>query len=296
MPSLKDLKNRIASVKATQKITKAMKMVAAAKLRRAQEAAEAARPYSQRMSAVLANIAQAVGSDDGAPRLMTGTGKDDVHLLVVCTAERGLCGGFNSQIARFARDHARRLLSQGKTVKIYCVGKKGYDSLRREFNSLIVGRTDLREVKKIGFENADQIARTVMSMFDRQEFDVCTLFYSEFKSVISQIPTALQLIPAAVDTTVANTATASGATAVYEYEPDAGSILSDLIPRNIAVQIFRALLENVAGEMGAKMSAMDNATRNAGEMINKLTLNYNRQRQAQITKELIEIISGAEAL
>ncbi|MBN9029323.1 F0F1 ATP synthase subunit gamma [Rhizobium sp. YJ-22] len=296
MPSLKDLKNRIASVKATQKITKAMKMVAAAKLRRAQEAAEAARPYSQRMSAVLANIAQAVGSDDGAPRLMTGTGKDDVHLLVVCTAERGLCGGFNSQIARFARDHARRLLSQGKTVKIYCVGKKGYDSLRREFNSLIVGRTDLREVKKIGFENADQIARTVMSMFDRQEFDVCTLFYSEFKSVISQIPTALQLIPAAVDTTVANTATASGATAVYEYEPDAGSILSDLIPRNITVQIFRALLENVAGEMGAKMSAMDNATRNAGEMINKLTLNYNRQRQAQITKELIEIISGAEAL
>ncbi len=296
MPSLKDLKNRIASVKATQKITKAMKMVAAAKLRRAQEAAEAARPYSQRMSAVLANIAQAVGSDDGAPRLMTGTGKDDVHLLVVCTAERGLCGGFNSQIARFARDHARRLLSQGKTVKIYCVGKKGYDSLRREFNSLIVGRTDLREVKKIGFENADQIARTVMSMFDRQEFDVCTLFYSEFKSVISQIPTALQLIPAAVDTTVANTATASGATAVYEYEPDAGSILSDLIPRNITVQIFRALLENVAGEMGAKMSAMDNATRNAGEMINKLTLNYNRQRQTQITKELIEIISGAEAL
>ena len=296
MPSLKDLKNRIASVKATQKITKAMKMVAAAKLRRAQEAAEAARPYSQRMSAVLANIAQAVGSDDAAPRLMTGTGKDDVHLLVVCTAERGLCGGFNSQIARFARDHARRLLSQGKTVKIYCVGKKGYDSLRREFASLIVGRTDLREVKKIGFENADQVARTVMSMFDKGEFDVCTLFYSEFKSVISQIPTALQLIPAAVDTTVANTATASGATAVYEYEPDAGSILSDLIPRNITVQIFRALLENVAGEMGAKMSAMDNATRNAGEMINKLTLNYNRQRQAQITKELIEIISGAEAL
>ena len=296
MPSLKDLKNRIASVKATQKITKAMKMVAAAKLRRAQEAAEAARPYSQRMSAVLANIAQAVGADDSAPRLMTGTGKSDVHLLVVCTAERGLCGGFNSQIARFARDHARQLLSQGKTVKIHCVGKKGYDILRREFASLIVGRTDLREVKKIGFENADQIARTVMSMFDKGEFDVCTLFYSEFKSVISQVPTALQLIPAAVDTTVAAKATANGATAVYEYEPDAGAILSDLIPRNITVQIFRALLENVAGEMGAKMSAMDNATRNAGEMINKLTLSYNRQRQAQITKELIEIISGAEAL
>ncbi|PWE55095.1 F0F1 ATP synthase subunit gamma [Metarhizobium album] len=296
MPSLKDLKNRIASVKATQKITKAMKMVAAAKLRRAQEAAEAARPYSQRMSAVLANIAQAVGGDDSVPRLMTGTGKDDVHLLVVCTAERGLCGGFNSQIARFARDHARRLLAQGKTVKIYCVGKKGYDSLRREFASLIVGRTDLRDVKRVAFENADQIARTIMSMFDKGEFDVCTLFYSEFKSVISQVPTALQLIPAAADVSVANTATAAGATAVYEYEPDAGAILDDLIPRNISVQVFRALLENVAGEMGAKMSAMDSATRNAGEMINKLTLNYNRQRQAQITKELIEIISGAEAL
>ncbi|MFA7414445.1 MAG: F0F1 ATP synthase subunit gamma [Rhizobium sp.] len=292
MPSLKDLKNRIASVKATQKITKAMKMVAAAKLRRAQEAAEAARPYSQRMGAVLANIAQAVGSDDSAPRLMTGTGRDDVHLLIVCTAERGLCGGFNSQIARFARDHARKLLAAGKTVKIFCVGKKGYDSLRREFGANIVERTDLREVKRVAFENADVIGRKVISMFDKGEFDVATLFYSEFKSVISQVPTAQQLIPAAAPEAVATT----GATAVYEYEPDAGAILSDLIPRNISVQIFRALLENVAGEMGAKMSAMDNATRNAGEMINKLTLSYNRQRQAQITKELIEIISGAEAL
>ncbi len=292
MPSLKDLKNRIASVKATQKITKAMKMVAAAKLRRAQEAAEAARPYSQRMGAVLANIAQAVGSDDSAPRLMTGTGKDDVHLLIVCTAERGLCGGFNSQIARFARDHARKLLAAGKTVKIFCVGKKGYDSLRREFAANIVERTDLREVKRVAFENADSIGRKVISMFDKGEFDVATLFYSEFKSVISQVPTAQQLIPAAAPEAVATT----GATAVYEYEPDAGAILEDLIPRNISVQIFRALLENVAGEMGAKMSAMDNATRNAGEMINKLTLSYNRQRQAQITKELIEIISGAEAL
>ncbi|MDI6837033.1 MAG: F0F1 ATP synthase subunit gamma [Rhizobiaceae bacterium] len=292
MPSLKDLKNRIASVKATQKITKAMKMVAAAKLRRAQEAAEAARPYSQRMGAVLANIAQAVGSDDSAPRLMTGTGKDDVHLLIVCTAERGLCGGFNSQIARFARDHARRLLAAGKTVKIFCVGKKGYDSLRREFAASIVERTDLREVKRISFENADTIGRKVISMFDKGEFDVATLFYSEFKSVISQVPTAQQLIPAAVPEAAAST----GASAVYEYEPDAGAILTDLIPRNISVQVFRALLENVAGEMGAKMSAMDNATRNAGEMINKLTLSYNRQRQAQITKELIEIISGAEAL
>jgi F-type H+-transporting ATPase subunit gamma len=289
MPSLKDLKNRIASVKATQKITKAMKMVAAAKLRRAQEAAEAARPYSQRMSAVLANISQA-GSTD-APVLMTGTGKDQVHLLVVCTAERGLCGGFNSQIARFARDHARKLLAEGKTVKIYCVGKKGFDILRREYASLIIDRTDLREVKKIGFENADQIGKKVINLFNAGEFDVCTLFYSRFQSVISQIPTAKQLIPASVETE--ETVESSAA---YEYEPDAGAILEELIPRNISVQIFRALLENVAGEMGAKMSAMDNATRNAGEMINKLTLSYNRQRQAQITKELIEIISGAEAL
>ena len=292
MPSLKDLKNRIASVKATQKITKAMKMVAAAKLRRAQEAAEAARPYSQRMGVVLANIAQAVGSDDSAPRLMTGSGKDDVHLLVVCTAERGLCGGFNSSIARFARDHARKLLAQGKTVKFFCVGKKGYDSLRREFADMIVERVDLREVKRVGFTDADAIGRKVIGMFERGEFDVCTLFYSEFKSVISQIPTAQQIIPAAP----AEVAAQGGAAALYEYEPDAAGILEDLIPRNISVQIFRALLENVAGEMGAKMSAMDNATRNAGEMINKLTLSYNRQRQAQITKELIEIISGAEAL
>ena len=291
MPSLKDLKNRIASVKATQKITKAMKMVAAAKLRRAQEAAEAARPYSQRMSAVLSNIAQAVGSDDSAPRLMTGNGRDETHLLVVCTAERGLCGGFNSQIARFARDHVRKLLAEGKTVKIICVGKKGFDILRREFASLIIDRVDLREVKKIGFENADQIGKKIIGLFEKDEFDVCTLFYSEFKSVISQVPTTLQLIPAAAPAeAVADTG------AIYEYEPDAGEILSDLIPRNISVQVFRALLENVAGEMGAKMSAMDNATRNAGEMINKLTLSYNRQRQAQITKELIEIISGAEAL
>ncbi|HUH49801.1 MAG TPA: F0F1 ATP synthase subunit gamma [Mycoplana sp.] len=291
MPSLKDLKNRIASVKATQKITKAMKMVAAAKLRRAQEAAEAARPYSQRMSAVLANIAQAVGQDDAAPRLMTGTGKDDVHLLVVCTAERGLCGGFNSQIARLARDHTRKLLANGKTVKIICVGKKGFDILRREYASLIIDRVDLREVKKIGFANADEIGRKVTGLFEKGEFDVCTLFYSEFKSVISQIPTAQQLIPAAVGDVADET---DGA--IYDYEPDATAILGDLIPRNISVQIFRALLENVAGEMGAKMSAMDNATRNAGEMIDKLTLSYNRQRQAQITKELIEIISGAEAL
>ncbi|MCQ2003007.1 F0F1 ATP synthase subunit gamma [Rhizobium sp. NRK18] len=294
MPSLKDLKNRIASVKATQKITKAMQMVAAAKLRRAQEAAEAARPYSQRMGKVLANIAQAVGSDDSVPRLMTGTGKDDVHLLVVCTAERGLCGGFNAQISKAAREHARKLIAAGKTVKIFTVGKKGYEALRREFADKIVERTELRDVKKVSFENADAIAKKIIAMFDKGEFDVCTLFYSEFKSVILQVPTALQLIPASAGPVTTEASEASSA--VYEYEPDAASILSDLIPRNISVQVFRALLENVAGEMGAKMSAMDNATRNAGDMINKLTMSYNRQRQAQITKELIEIISGAEAL
>ncbi len=292
MASLKDLRNRIASVKATQKITKAMQMVAAAKLRRAQEAAEAARPYSQRMSAVLANITQAIGNDGDAPALMTGTGKDDVHLLVVCTAERGLCGGFNSQISRLAREHIRRLRANGKTVKIITVGKKGYDILRRDFSALIVDRIELREVKTIGFANADAIAKKVIAQFNEGEFDVCTLIYSEFKSVISQVPTALQIIPAAAPAAEAEAA----ASAIYEYEPEPGEILGDLIPRNISVQIFRALLENAAGEMGAKMSAMDNATRNAGDMINRLTITYNRQRQAQITKELIEIISGAEAL
>lgn len=295
MPSLKDLRNRIASVKATQKITKAMQMVAAAKLRRAQEAAEAARPYSERMGAVLANITQAVGGGGDAPALMTGTGRDDVHLLVVCTAERGLCGGFNSQIARLARDHIRRLLADGKQVKIICVGKKGFDILRRDYASMILERVDLREVKTLGFVNADAIARKVIHLFNEGGFDICTLFYSQFKSVISQIPTAQQIIPAAAP--AANGANAgNGGGAVYEYEPEPGEILSDLIPRNIAVQIFRALLENAAGEMGAKMSAMDNATRNAGDMINRLSITYNRQRQAQITKELIEIISGAEAL
>ncbi|RWO51005.1 F0F1 ATP synthase subunit gamma [Mesorhizobium sp.] len=294
MPSLKDLRNRIASVKATQKITKAMQMVAAAKLRRAQEAAEAARPYSERMGAVLANITQAIGGGGEAPALMTGTGKDDVHLLVVCTAERGLCGGFNSQIARLARDHIRKLLADGKQVKIICVGKKGFDILRRDYAALILERVDLREVKTLGFVNADAIAKKVIQLFNEGGFDICTLFYSQFKSVISQVPTTQQIIPAGVSSAAAEAT--DGGNAVYEYEPEPGEILSDLIPRNISVQVFRALLENAAGEMGAKMSAMDNATRNAGDMINKLSITYNRQRQAQITKELIEIISGAEAL
>ena len=293
MPSLKDLRNRIASVKATQKITKAMQMVAAAKLRRAQDAVEAARPYSQRMGAVLGNIADAVADGDDTPRLMTGTGSDQTHLLVVCTAERGLCGGFKSQSARLARERIGELQGQGKDVKILCVGKKGYDILRRQYSELIIDRVDLREVKRIGFDNADAIAKQVIGLFDEGGFDICTLFYSEFKSVITQVPTAQQIIPAGADESEAEE---TGTDAVYEYEPDAAAILDDLIPRNIAVQIFRALLENGASEQGARMSAMDSATRNAGEMIDKLTLNYNRQRQAQITKELIEIISGAEAL
>ena len=294
MPSLKDLRNRINSVKATRKITKAMQMVAAAKLRRAQEAAEASRPYAERMDAVLANLAKGVANPEGASPLLVGTGKDETHLLVVCTAERGLCGGFNSQIARLAREQVRKLQAAGKTVKIMTVGKKGNDILRREYSSLIIERIELRDVKQIGFVNADAIAKKVIGLFEDGQFDVCTLIYSEFKSVISQVPTALQLIPAAAP--VAEAEAGNGSEAIYEYEPEPGAILSDLIPRNISVQIFRALLENAAGEMGAKMSAMDNATRNAGDMINKLSITYNRQRQAQITKELIEIISGAEAL
>jgi F-type H+-transporting ATPase subunit gamma len=244
------------------------------------------------MAAVMSNIAEAVGSGDDAPRLMTGTGKDDVHLLVVCTAERGLCGGFNSQIARYARDHVRRLLADGKTVKILCVGKKGYDILRREYSSMIIDRVDFREVKKMSFAQAETVAEKVIGLFEQGEFDVCTLFYSEFKSVISQVPVGQQLIPASSSAADGE----ANASAIYDYEPSAEEILEDLLPRSIKVQIFRALLENVAGEMGAKMSAMDNATRNAGEMIDKLSMSYNRQRQAQITKELIEIISGAEAL
>jgi len=291
MPSLKDLRNRISSVKATQKITKAMQMVAAAKLRRAQEAAEAARPYSQRMGVVLANLAASVDGEE-APPLMAGAGKDETHLLICCTAERGLCGGFNSSIAKKTREDVRRLQNEGKQVKILCVGKKGFDILKREFASLIIDRIDLREVKNVGFADADAIGKKVIKLFEDGEFDVATLYYSEFKSVISQVPTGQQIIPASSQ----EEASAEGTDAIYDYEPDAGAILADLVPRNISVQIFRALLENGASEQGARMTAMDNATRNAGEMIDKLTLDYNRQRQAQITKELIEIISGAEAL
>ena len=290
MPSLKDLRNRIASVKATQKITKAMQMVAAAKLRRAQTAAEAARPYAERMAVVLGNLASGITVGPETPRLLAGTGSDRVHLLIVCTAERGLCGAFNSSIARLARDHATRLMAEGKTVKIICVGKKGYDILRRQFSEQIIELIDLRSVRQLGFEQGDMIAQKVLARFEAGEFDVATLFYSRFRSVIAQIPTAQQIIPAQIE------ASTGSSDAVYDYEPEEGEILTTLLPRNLTVQIFRALLENAASEQGARMSAMDNATRNAGEMIKKQTMTYNRSRQAMITKELIEIISGAEAL
>ncbi|TDK34512.1 F0F1 ATP synthase subunit gamma [Rhizobium deserti] len=293
MPSLKDLKNRIASVKATQKITKAMKMVAAAKLRRAQEAAEAARPYAERMTQVLASLTAANAGNAEAPLLLSGTGKDQVHLLIVATGERGLAGGFNSSIIRLARDHALKLLAQGKTVKILTVGRKGNDILRRTFKENIVDYVTFREVKQLGFVQADEVAQKVLALFNAGEFDIATLFFARFQSVISQVATAQQIIPAKFETAEAATTASS---ALYEYEPSEQEILEDLLPKNIAVQIFRALLENNASFYGAQMSAMDNATRNAGDMINKLTLSYNRQRQAQITKELIEIISGAEAL
>lgn len=290
MASLKDLRNRIASVKATQKITKAMQMVAASKLRRAQAAAEAARPFAERMDRVLGNIAAGMAGRAGAPRLLAGTGKNEVHLLIVATGERGLAGAFNSAIVRLAREHAARLLAEGKEVKIFTVGRKGHEQLRRQYERQIVDRVELRGVRTIGFEHAEDIAGKVLAMFDKGEFDVATLFYSRFRSVISQIPTAQQVIPAKPPEG------AAASTASYEYEPEEEEILADLLPRYVAVQVFRALLENAASFYGAQMSAMDNATRNAGEMIRKQTLTYNRTRQAMITKELIEIISGAEAL
>jgi F-type H+-transporting ATPase subunit gamma len=293
MPNLKDLRNRIAATKATQKITKAMQMVAASKLRRAQAAAMAARPYAENMDKVLGNIAAAVAGMATAPKLLAGTGNDQVHLLLVCTAERGLCGAFNSSIVRLARERAAALAAEGKTVRFFCVGRKGYDQLKRLFEKQIVEVVELRAVRVIGFANAEAIADKIIRRFDGGEFDVCTLFFSRFKSVISQIPTAQQVIPPVFPEADAN---GNGAAASYEYEPDEDEILPELLPRNLAVQVFRALLENAASEQGARMSAMDNATRNAGEMIRKQTLTYNRTRQAMITKELIEIISGAEAL
>ena len=292
MPSLKDLKNRIESVKSTRKITKAMQMVAAAKLRRAQEAAEAARPYAERMEAVMGGLAAAVGNAEGAPKLLAGTGKDDVHLLVVMTAERGLCGGFNSSIVRLARQKAQELLADGKTVKILTVGKKGREQIKRDYEDNLIGHVDLSEVKRIGYANAAEIASDILGRFDAGEFDVATIFFNRFQSVISQVPTATQVIPASFDAPEEGDDDAT----LYDYEPSEEAVLEDLLPRGVATQIFTALLENGASEQGARMSAMDNATRNAGDMIERLTIEYNRSRQAVITSELIEIISGAEAL
>jgi F-type H+-transporting ATPase subunit gamma len=292
MPSLKDMRVRIAATKATQKITKAMQMVAASKLRRAQAAAEVARPYAEHMDKVLRNIAAAVAGSDAGPRLLRGTGATQVHLLLVCTAERGLCGPFNSAIVRLARERANTLTAEGKDVKLLCVGRKGYDQLKRQFERQIIETIELRGVRQVAFEHAEGIANKILELFDAGQFDVCTLFFSRFKSVIAQIPTAQQIIPPVFEAPKA----ANGAAAAYEYEPEEEDILNELLPRNLGVQVFRALLENAASEQGARMSAMDNATRNAGEMIRKQTLTYNRTRQAMITKELIEIISGAEAL
>ena len=291
MPSLKDLKNRIGSVKSTRKITKAMQMVAAAKLRRAQEAAEAARPYAERMTAVMSGLAASVGGSDSAPRLLAGTGSDKTHLLVVMTAERGLCGGFNSTIVRLARARIQELIAKGKTVKILTVGKKGREQLKRDYADLFVAHVDLSEVKRVGYENAQSIARDLLRRYDAGEFDVATIFFNRFHSVISQIPTAQQIIPASFEADGAD-----AASTLYDYEPSEEGILADLLPRGVATQIFTALLENGSSEQVARMTAMDNATRNAGVMIDRLTIEYNRSRQAAITKELIEIISGAEAL
>ena len=291
MPSLKDLKNRIESVKSTRKITKAMQMVAAAKLRRAQEAAEQSRPYAERFNAVMAGLAASVGGSDSAPKLLSGTGSDKVQLLVVMTSERGLCGGFNSNIAKLARTHADKLISEGKEVKILTVGKKGRDQLKRDYADMFVGHVDLTEVKRVGYADAQGIAKDILGRFDGAEFDVATIFYSKFVNVVSQIPTAQQIIPASFEEQEGDEAST-----LFDYEPDEEAILADLLPRGVATQIFSALLENGASEQGARMSAMDNATRNAGDMIDNLTIEFNRSRQAVITNELIEIISGAEAL
>lgn len=305
MPNLKDLRVRIDSVKSTQKITSAMKMVAAAKLRRAQEQAEAARPYSERMDRMLGSLAEGLPTGAGGPELLAGNGKDDVHLLVVMTSDRGLCGGFNSSIVRGALQIIRRLLDDGKEVKVLCVGRKGRDILRRDFRSLILDTFEEIGRKSLSFADAKMVGGRVLDMFEAGEFDVCTIIYNRFQSAITQIVTPQQLIPfrasdesPAADADDAETSEAvdDAQKAVYEFEPDEQEILEDLLPRNLSVQLFRALLENAASEQGARMTAMDNATRNAGEMIDNLTITYNRTRQAFITKELIEIISGAEAL
>ncbi len=291
MASLDDLKKRIASVKSTQKITKAMKMVAAAKLRRAQESAEKGRPYSEKMNNVILNLSSGISDKENAPKLLSGTGYDKVHLCVVMTSDRGLCGGFNSNIIKKAKSYFSKILSEGKELKIITVGSKGNDQLKRMYGDKIIENISFKESKNANYFDADKVGKIVIDKFESSEFDICTIFYNQFKNVITQIPQAQQIIPLNSEYTEENSSEES-----YEFEPDEDEILSNLLPKNISTQIFKAMLENSASEQGSRMSAMDNATRNAGEMVDKLTIQYNRSRQAAITKELIEIISGAESL
>ncbi len=291
MASLDDLKKRIASVKSTQKITKAMKMVAAAKLRRAQESAEKGRPYSEKMNNVILNLSSGISDKENAPKLLSGTGNDKVHLCVVMTSDRGLCGGFNSNIIKKAKSYFSKILSEGKELKIITVGSKGNDQLKRMYGDKIIENISFKESKNANYFDADKVGKIVIDKFKSNEFDICTIFYNQFKNVITQIPQSQQIIPLNSEDSEENTSDES-----YEFEPDEDEILSNLLPKNISTQIFKAMLENSASEQGSRMSAMDNATRNAGEMVDKLTIQYNRSRQAAITKELIEIISGAESL
>ena len=293
MPSLDDLKKRIKSVKSTQKITKAMKMVAAAKLRKAQESAEKGRPYSQKMQNIILNLTKSINDPQNAPKLLVGTGEDKKYLCVVLTADRGLCGGFNSNICKLAKTNFKKILSEGKELKIITVGSKGHDQVRREYGKYLIKRFSFKDKKNISFNEADEVGNEILSLFDKNEFDKCILFYNNFKNVITQIPQAQQIIPAATKNIKNENNTEDFS---YEFEPEEDEILEDLLPKNISTQVFKALLENAASEQGSRMTAMDNATRNAGDLVDKLTINYNRSRQASITKELIEIISGAESL
>jgi len=292
MPSLDDLKKRISSVKSTQKITKAMKMVAAAKLRRAQESAEKGRPFSEKMNNIILNLSNSITDKENASKFLIGTGKKNVHLCVVITADRGLCGGFNTNICRKAKMYFEKILKEGKTLKIFTVGSKGHDQLKRVYGSYIVEKMNFKGYKKISFKEAEEIGKKIITLFNENQFDVCKIFYNKFKNVITQIPQAQQIIP--VEST--KTEDAKKSENFYEFEPEENEILNDLLPRNISTQIFKAFLENAASEQGSRMTAMDNATRNAGDLVEKLTITYNRSRQASITKELIEIISGAESL
>jgi len=292
MPSLDDLKKRIKSVKSTQKITKAMKMVAAAKLRKAQESAERGRPYSQKMQNIILNLTKAINDPQNAPKLLVGTGEDKKYLCVVLTADRGLCGGFNSNICKLAKINFKKVLGEGKTLKIITVGSKGLDQIKREYGQYVIKKFSFKEKKQISFNEAKIVGEEIISLFNQNEFDKCILFYNNFKNVITQIPQAQQIIPAENNSSYKT----DEKTHSYEFEPDEDEILDDLLPKNISTQVFKALLENAASEQGSRMTAMDNATRNAGDLVDKLTINYNRSRQASITKELIEIISGAESL